>query len=210
MKKIFITYSLLLFCFYTAQTGNVGISTDSPSRNLDVNGNIRVRTLTNESTNPSYNNVIVANSNGELEKWDKTNIMALVGGYVIETKKIAYSSNGPNINNTVACGKFEFRFNTGSIPQIRLVTPATATIYFTRIKKSNNTSSGANLVASNNSINYTAANNVWSNLDSSYLLSNLEEIYLTYPNNANVYRLTFLARTMSPSSQFYTMICEKF
>lgn len=51
MKKNFYTLIFLgLFATGYSQTGNVGINTTTPTATLDVNGNTKIRTLTNSST----------------------------------------------------------------------------------------------------------------------------------------------------------------
>lgn len=67
MRRLYL-FRLYFSTFVSAQ--NVGINTNSPSRALDVNGDFRIRTLTDKSTDAAYNNVIVANTNGEFDKWD--------------------------------------------------------------------------------------------------------------------------------------------
>ena len=43
-----------------------------------------------------------------------------------------------------------------------------------------------------------------------FFMGDWDEIYLSYPNDDNLYRVTYLARTMSATEYSYTMICEKF
>ncbi|MCQ4140813.1 hypothetical protein [Chryseobacterium sp. EO14] len=62
MRNIII-FSLCSF-FANAQ---VGVNTISPSRTLDVNGTLRVRTQTDQSSNSSYDNVMISDANGNVD-----------------------------------------------------------------------------------------------------------------------------------------------
>ena len=48
MKKYNLLTSLLVSGLAFAQTGNVGIGTQNPSRNLHVEGDLRIRNLENK------------------------------------------------------------------------------------------------------------------------------------------------------------------
>lgn len=63
--KNFIS-GIILFSSVCANA-QVGINTESPSRTLDVNGTLRVRTQTDQSTNSAYNNVLVSDANGNID-----------------------------------------------------------------------------------------------------------------------------------------------
>lgn len=214
-KIIFIS---IVFFSTSIYGQNVGINTNSPTRALDVNGDLRVRTLTDKSTDAAYNNVIVANTNGEFDKWDKASLLSTIQTLAVENKKLTYVSNSPNIGNTVDCGKFSFRFNTGPVPQIKLVSGNSTTIYYTiihRVNKSTDSFSGTNTLASGQSVTIgsgTGNNSTtgWQTLDATYANNGLDELYVTYPGDNNLYRVTFLARNSSATQYFYTMICEKF
>lgn len=205
----------LISAFYASQ--NVGIGTNAPSRNLDINGDFRVRTLTDKSTDATYNNVIVSNSNGELDKWDKASMLNTIQQLALENKKLTYVSNSPNVGNSVDCGKFSFRFNASTLPQIKLVSGPSTSIHYTLIHKVNKSTdgfSGTNTLTSNMTVTIgsdtTVDTNGWQTLDSSYANNSLDELYITYPGDNNLYRVTFLARNSSATQFFYTMICEKF
>lgn len=56
----------------------------------------------------------------------------------------------------------------------------------------------------------TVDTNGWQTLDSTYDNNTLDELYITYPGDNNLYRVTFLARNSNSAQFYYTMICEKF
>lgn len=76
-KCTFITYNqskytdMKNFCFIlmlsSFMNAQVGVNTTTPSRTLDVNGSLRVRTQTDESANSSYNNVLISDANGNVD-----------------------------------------------------------------------------------------------------------------------------------------------
>ena len=70
--KNFIS-SIILFSSVCANA-QVGINTESPSRTLDVNGTLRVRTQTDQSTNSAYNNVLVSDANGNVDHVKKNTL----------------------------------------------------------------------------------------------------------------------------------------
>lgn len=208
MKNISLFFSLVSFSI----NAQVGIGTTAPARALDVNGDVRIRTLTDKSTDGNYNKIIVANSNGDLDSWDKASLLNTVRDRAIENKKIVYFSNSPVIGNVMDCGKMQYRFDTGPLPQMRLVTAADIIIYYTKIQKVNsnvNTFIPPNSIISNLTATNTASN-TWFTLDPAYSNNILDEFYMTYPGDANLYRVTFLARNMGADQYFYTMLCEKF
>lgn len=214
MMKNFILLAILSSLFSNAQ---VGINTTTPTRMLDHNGDLRVRTLTDKTSDTSYNNVIVADGNGNLDKWDKDDMKAKVQEVILENKKLTYVSNSPDINNTMDCGRFSFRYDTTVHPQIKLVSGNSLSVYYTVIHKVNSsgsTFSSPNTLASGKSVTIGKGNNVdtngWQTLDSTFENNVLDEIYITYPGDNNLYRLTFLARNSSATQFYYTMICEKF
>lgn len=209
MKKVLIilfsSASLILYC-------QVGIGTTTPTRSLDIDGNLRVRVLTDKSTDNTYNKVIVSNVNGDLDSWDKASLKNTIKELAVENKKIVYFSSSPNVGSIMSCGKMQYRFGAGPLPQMRLVTPANATLYYNRMHKVNsavNSFSTPNNVASNLTAAYTTANN-WVTLDTTYTNNTLNEFYMTYPGDNNLYRVTFLARNLTATDFFYSMVCEKF
>lgn len=52
----------------------VGINTTTPSRTLDVNGSLRVRTQTDQSSNSVYDNVLISDANGNVD-YVKKNVL---------------------------------------------------------------------------------------------------------------------------------------
>lgn len=214
MMKKFILLAILSSLFSNAQ---VGINTTAPTRMLDHNGDLRIRTLSDKTSDINYSNVIVADGNGNLDKWDKNDLKTKVQEVILENKKLTYVSNSPDINNTMDCGRFSFRYDTSVHPQIKLVSGNPLSVYYTVIHKVNSsgsTFSSPNTLASGKSVTIGSGNNFdangWQTLDSTYANNTLDELYITYPGDNNLYRVTFLARNSNSTQFYYTMICEKF
>jgi hypothetical protein len=215
MKKLIIFLTLVYSVFIYSQ---VGIGVVSTEKTLDINGDLKIDVMADKSSDAQYNKILVANESGEIGAWTKDGIKDQIESVFLENKKVIVFSNTPDVNRTMECGRFEFRFNTGPEPQMRLSTAPTSltTIYFSRIHKENsgaNSFYGDNTVTTNISVDYDVAND-WVSLDNSgRILNTLDEIYISYPGDNNLYRLTLLPRTMqtTPATQyFYTMMCEKF
>ena len=215
MKRVIIIFALGYSSFIYSQ---VGIGTPNPEKTLDINGDLKVSTTLDKSSDATYAEILVANDSGDVGVWKKDKLKEQIANAIMENKKIIVFSNTPDTNKTMDCGKFEFRFNTGPEPQMRLATAPAAdtTIFYSRIHKENsgaNSFYGNNTISTNVEVVYSTSND-WVSLDNSgRILNTLDEIYISYPGDNNLYRLTLLPRTMqtTPAVQyFYTMMCEKF
>jgi len=62
----------------------------------------------------------------------------------VVNKKFTASKTGPDPATIVPCVKFEFRYNSPVMPQIRLATARTASsrIYYNRLRKRDSSSNG--------------------------------------------------------------------
>lgn len=217
-KIILVLLCSASFCFQA----QVGINTKTPTRTLDVNGNLRVRSLENKSNDATYDKVLVTNSTGDIDYWTKQDVKDKIESLYVVNKKFSASKTGPDPNTIVACGKFEFRYNTPVMPQIRLATPrgGSTVIYYNRIRKRDSSSNGfttgtGRSFNSNQSVSIPA-NNTWRNIGASGDITGIfnsdtfDEYYITYPGDANLYRVTFVTRNAGNSNYNYTMVCEKF
>lgn len=236
MKNIKKTVLIFLFTvvYNNAIAQNptgVGINTTSPKRALHVNGDLRIRSTEYKNTDTNYNKVIVTNNVGEIESWDKQDIKNKMVSLAVETKKMYYS-NSPSSNTTVTCGKFVISFSNNTEPQIKLLTAPQVgnpiSIYYSRTRKvnGNGNSFGTNNRTHRSNLITTIDNtNTWQNISvvtdlavesgqtvngRTYRLNTLDEYFLSYPGDKNLYRITFLARKMTTTTNSYTMICEKF
>lgn len=219
MKKILTT---IIITYGISAYGQVGINNQNPVRTLDINGNLKVGNLEHKKDDTNYNRILVTNNAGEIEYWEKQDIVNKVDELQVINKKFSVSSSGPDPTIIVPCGKFKFRYDNPVMPQISLVTANTSNmnIYYSRIRKRNN-SGAAFSIAQGRSLNtnqfavITAAN-AWVNIGTAtdatgaFSTDTLDEYYITYPGDANMYRVTFLARAADNSNVSYSMICERF
>ncbi|SFM82565.1 hypothetical protein SAMN05421738_10313 [Algoriella xinjiangensis] len=203
--KIYITLILNL-CAITFLSAQVGVNTDQPTRALDVNGDLRVRELKLVNKDANYNNVVVVNKDGEVEKHDATEITKAISDLSVETKEL-YFETTPDGTKIVPCGKFNFRFSSTIIPEIASVTdlPKATTVYLMRIRKY--ATDGKSVSQGNTSIQNSKTFSV---LDSNYKLDQVSEYNISYPGDSNLYRVIFLARKMTSTTNSYSIVCEKF
>ncbi len=202
MKNIL---SAILFCAVIIGYAQVGVNTDNPSRVLDVNGDLRVRTL-NKVTIADYPDVLVTDADGNIEKHSAQAIIDAISDLSVETKEL-YFDNSPDGTKIVPCGRFNFRFSDTTKPQIasfeNLSTPATV-YYLGQLKFHENRKT----VTQNNVV--LQKNDDFKTLDDSYSLNSVGEYYLSYPGDNHFYRVVFLGRKMTLSENSYSIICEKF
>ncbi len=143
---------------------------------------------------------------GNIEKHSPQAIIDAISDLTVETKELYFNSS-PDGTKIVPCGRFDFRFSSGTIPQIgsvsNLTTP-TRVYFLGQLKKEINlfTVTQASVLLQNKS-NFV-------NLDSNYLLNNIGEYYISFPGDNNFYRVVFLARKMTDSQNSYSIVCEKF
>ena len=209
---------LLIFSLCITANAQVGINTTTPTRTLDVNGDLRVRLLEDKAADPLYDKVLVKDANGNIDYWTRQDIMDAMETLYVVNKKFTASKTGPDPTTIVPCGKFEFRYNTPVMPQLRLVTAPTAnlTVYYNRIRKKDGTTSTFDATnrsfRSNQSVNLTTAN-AWVDIGSDAVAFNnntLDEYYISYPGDNNIYRVSFVTRNAGGGNVNYTMVCEKF
>lgn len=73
MKKIIFSAAVLVGTVAFAQTGKVGVNTAAPVRTLDVEGNLRVKTVTDQSANAAYSSILIQNpTNGLVDAVSKS------------------------------------------------------------------------------------------------------------------------------------------
>jgi hypothetical protein len=64
MKSFLISFAIIFSNIVLCQTGNVGVNTQNPTRNLDVNGNVRIRVI--PSSTSSSDNYMVTDTDGNV------------------------------------------------------------------------------------------------------------------------------------------------
>ncbi|MPS66211.1 MAG: hypothetical protein DI622_03950 [Chryseobacterium sp.] len=75
MKKTLLFVAILASVVtISAQSGNVGINTQQPTETLDVNGTLRVRSLTDGSSSSTYDQVLVMKTDGTIGKASRSSL----------------------------------------------------------------------------------------------------------------------------------------
>ncbi|WDF46007.1 hypothetical protein PQ459_13980 [Chryseobacterium sp. KACC 21268] len=120
MKNIYIISLLFIYHFSSAQ---VGINTASPSRKLHIDGNVRVRGIINKSESSAYTDILVTDSNGNIDYTTKASMQPTpqVGTSNKESYSQIYNmtTESGDPSKALTCGKFSFSFDTGASSNIR-------------------------------------------------------------------------------------------
>ncbi|MDK7373943.1 hypothetical protein QP519_00055 [Weeksella virosa] len=225
MKKIIYTAFLMLFSVSWAQ---VGINTDQPTRDLHVEGDLRVRDLQNKSEVSAYDKVLAADKDGNIDYIDKEILKPDLSGQTdkIVQNNLYYTTNGrPDNTKTLTCGKFEFAFirewyETVTYVKFRLTErpQSTVNIYITFEQNypAINTADGFQYEASATSTkNFTTSN--WNRFQSIPTTTSqgeiadgeYNELYVIYPNIGEFYRVTFY-RLLQNEKSYFVNTCEQF
>lgn len=218
IKKLVFFMSMMLSANIYAQ---VGINTDEPTRMLDVDGNLKVRSLGDKSSNTTtYNRVLVTDNLGNIDAINLTDLKNQINEEIVENKLIYYTGTAPISSEKLTCGRFQFSFRPSTTPgknldiMVNLVDNPNqeVTAYYTIFRKWGNynlkyyKANGKTFTTSN----YTTPQLLCPQLDK----NSTGEVYLSYPGEANYYRVYFLGRENHRVGQTvhnsYTITCEKF
>lgn len=220
MKNNFILLNCFIF-FSGILSAQVGINTANPKRTLDVEGNLRVRELTDKSQAPSYNKILVVNPDGNIDYINKQDLQPVKDEFTADKQVLnnIYSTTTGKADDTkfVSCGKFDFAFRnigTNTNIQYRLKNTPTSdvTVYITL--EQNYSSNGYQFQVPTAGKTFTSTTNNFADLPTygaNIVNSELNVLYLLYPGESNLYRLTFyrLDQTTPKTNDFVT-VCEKF
>lgn len=222
MKK-YIIISLLLSGFLYSQSQYIGIDTPSPTRQLDVNGDLRVTTTTSVTGSSSYDRVLAANNTtGDIDYITVSGINQSATNSM-EVKRSIYNATTPVTANECNCGDMTFRINNSSnLAEFKL---NSTTIFSTNsnittfnqgygIKRWTDTGYSYE----NRTITFTTANySTYQTLDTTVFpttnnaAGNTVRIYVIVPPKQNhLYRMT-LSRTHNNGTTYtYGLVCERF
>ncbi|WP_313384300.1 hypothetical protein [Chishuiella sp.] len=106
MKK---NYVIIILLGLTKISAQVGINIESPTNTLDVNGDVRIRSLAEQTTSPTY--VLVPDDNGVVNKVSADNLNSGIvtddsGSSIKKIQTLNYDTT-----KTVINGLFEFRIS---------------------------------------------------------------------------------------------------
>ncbi|WDF46008.1 hypothetical protein PQ459_13985 [Chryseobacterium sp. KACC 21268] len=218
-----IFLSIFISGLFIAQNTNVGIDTNSPTRKLDVNGNLRVTNTTSVTNNPSYDRIVTANnSTGDIDYISIPSIFQTNTNNV-EVRRFVYLAQTPVTANECSCGDMTFRINNNNNPEFKF---NSTTVFITN----NNITSfdlgygikrwtDAAYTYNNRTVTLNTTNySTYQILDatafpaSNNTAGNTVRIYTIIPPKQNhLYRIT-LSRTNNNSTvtYAYALICERF
>ncbi len=213
MKKIIITVTLF-FIGGNSINAQVGIATEEPTRMLDVNGNLRVSGVNDQTNNVVYDELLAANSDNNIDKVSKPSIID-DGTKQVEIVKNIYNATTSDNTKITDCGKLMFRLN-GSAIEMRLKDAITGNLVMTYGGKrwgQTDASTSTGYTYNNLSLTFTSANwNSYQNLDTNFTLR--VGAYLNYhfiiPNDGDLYRLTVSQLKNDATKSNYSLICERF
>lgn len=220
MKSKLISLAMLLFA--TTMSAQVGINTKTPQSTLHVEGNMRVRELNDKSQAPAYDKLLVVNANGKVDYIDKKDLRPIGDEFTSDKQvlnNIYTTTNGKaDDSKFVSCGKFDFAFrNAGSAINIQYKLtndPVNdVTVYMTL--EQNWKPNGYEFQAPQTGEKFSSNTNSFVNLPISgagIVNGELNILYLLYPGDRDLYRLTFyrLDQSTSPSTYDFVTACEKF
>lgn len=120
MKKSYIIFTINLSILGFAQNGGVGINTENPERTLHVEGNMRSTIFQNKGNDSLYEDLIISNSSGNIDKQPKSSVFQSPTQQVETDRNIYYNTTSGDINKIAKCGKFTFAINNSNIPVMKL------------------------------------------------------------------------------------------
>ena len=223
MKKYNLLTSLLVSGLAFAQTGNVGIGTQNPSRNLHVEGDLRIRNLENKAADATYTRVLAVDNNGNIDYVNKSSLLPDMTGEIQKTvinNEYTTTGNTPTNTNTLKCGRFEFAFisdSTTGLVRFRLnQAPATNVNVYTTFEQNFapfNTSDGFQFEASTSPRTITTSNAFIDvpvgSTQAQIVNGEYNELYITYPGDAVFYRVSFY-RVNQNGKTHWVNACETF
>ena len=102
------TTSILFFLFFNFTQSQVGIGTTNPTRTLDVNGDLRIRsTLLTTNETAAKDSILVVDNNGNSKRVTSKNV---VNSYIKSFVK-GYFSSSSTINYSLTAGRVKLTFN---------------------------------------------------------------------------------------------------
>ena len=120
MKKAYLILTINLSILSAAQTGGVGINTQNPERTLHIQGDMRSTIFQNKGNDSLYEDLIISNSSGNIDKQPKSSVFQTPTQQVETDRNIYYNTTSGDINKIAKCGKFTFAINNSNIPVMKL------------------------------------------------------------------------------------------
>lgn len=223
MKKIIYTAFLMLFSVSWAQ---VGINTDQPTRDLHVEGDLRVIDLQNKSEVSTYDKVLAADKDGNIDYIDKEILKPDLAGQtdkIVQNNLYNTDTGMPDEEQILICGKFIFAFmNSADKTRVRFrltEKPASAVDVYVTFEQNfpalHNGDGFLYEASATSTKNFTTSN--WNRFQSIPTTTSqgeiadgeYNELYVIYPNIGEFYRVTFY-RLLQNEKSYFVNTCEQF
>ena len=225
MKKAYLILTINLSILSAAQTGGVGINTQNPERTLHIQGDMRSTIFQNKGNDSLYEDLIISNSSGNIDKQPKSSVFESPAQQVETDRNVYYSTTSGDITKIAKCGKFTFAINNSNIPVMKLnVQPSSNITYnygLRRLERRTNLTGGhsantgdGDYYYNNNTLTFTTSN--WSTFQpifdwagyttgEQHLLNNdLLKLHLIDPETGDFYKIVFSRMINQKSSDVNT------
>lgn len=213
MKKAYLILTINLSILSAAQTGGVGINTQNPERTLHIQGDMRSTIFQNKGNDSLYEDLIISNSSGNIDKQPKSSVFESPTQQVETDRNVYYSTTSGDITKIAKCGKFTFAINNSNIPVMKLnVQPSSNITYnygLRRLERRTNLTGGhsantgdGDYYYNNNTLTFTSTN--WDTFQPIFdwagyttgeqhlLNSDLLKLHLIDPDTGDFYKIVFL------------------
>lgn len=221
-------YTILTFILISSKffAQNIGIGTTTPTRNLDINGNLKVTKTADKTNDTNFKYLLATDKNtGNL---DFITIPALDQNESknVEISRNIYIQNSPLDSETCSCGEISFYiknsdnktyFKLNSLKSFEIAsegesTPVNTITLGYGVKKwigTNYTYSDitGKVFTTSNFANYQEIE------AASFILTDASDIRvytIVLPKQHNLYRLTISKLSNTPTIKQFSLICEKF
>lgn len=210
----------MLFSISWAQ---VGINTDKPTRDLHVEGNLRVRNLQNKASDDDYSKVLAVDNNGNVDYINKNNLMPDMTEQVnkkVQNNLYTTTDGIPLPDKTLTCGRFMFNFRYSEAKakvSFRLINSpqlgSTVRVYVTF--EQNYSKDGFQYEALSDtkdfdSSNYSTFQDIPTRSGHAQIADGeYNELYISYPREEQFYRITFY-RVKQNGETYFVNTCEQF
>lgn len=217
MRKKYYLYLIFGFLastqFYAqdVESSRMGINTETPTRAMDINGKLKITKFQNKGTDPQYKDIVVADSDGDVDRSPKHAINQ-TQDLQIEVAKNVFLATGNEANakvEEVTIGPFKFALNKG-VPSMKLAKQPQGTVSIQyglkRMTRQSNLEGGNSFNTGNGNYlydNYTLSFNAstWNNYqrilstnasESTFHKRDFYRFHLIYPGEPYLYRVTFI------------------
>ena len=210
----------MLFSISWAQ---VGINTDKPTRDLHVEGNLRVRDLQNKASDDDYSKVLAVDNNGNVDYINKNNLLPDMTGQVnkkVQNNLYKTTNGRPLPDKTLTCGRFIFNFRDNDAKvsfRLRNRPQNNVNVYVTFEQNfpPDNNKDGFQYEASPTTKvftpdDYTDYQNIPVVQGQAQIRDGeYNELYISYPQEEIFYRVTFY-RVKQNGETYFINTCEQF